>query len=322
MNFLEKSSFKDGVQYAWDATSLDLAQTCARKYYYSMIRGIKPKSESVHLLFGGLIATAHEHFYKYRAKGQSIEDALRTVVREALIDSWDHEAGHALVFEDAAKTRASLIRTIVWYVEQFAIETEDGIQTYHLQSGKPAVELSFALELSTNIVYCGHLDRVVSMADHLYVMDQKTTGGTVGTYYFNHFSPDNQMSGYAFAGQAVLHSPVRGVIIDAAQIAVNFTRFERGITTRSKDQLEEWHDGTMYFIEQFQALSKFAGEIESRWPMNPNSCLNYYSAGKEQASGKLSGCPFRILCQKSPKVRENYIQSDFVEHVWDPIERR
>ena len=316
MNIAEKASFKDGVQYAWDATSLDLAQTCARKYYYTMIRGIGPKEKSVHLIFGGLIAKAHEHFYKYRAEGQSIDDALRAVVREALVATWDRKAGHPIAFNDPAKTRAALIRTIVWYVEQFADESEDGLKTYQLQDGKPAVELSFALEFSDDIIYCGHLDRVVSMGDHLYVMDQKTTAGTVGTYYFNQFSPNNQMSGYAFAGQAVLHSPVRGVIIDAAQIAVNFTRFERGITTRSKDQLEEWHEGVLYFLSGFLDLSAYAGEEERNWPQNPNSCGHF---AKADGTG---GCPFRLLCQKSPKVREAYIKSDFVEHVWDPIKRR
>ncbi len=310
MNVSDKASFKNGVQFAWDATSLDLAQTCARKYYYTMIRGIRPKEKSVHLIFGGLCATAYEHFYKYRADGQSINDALRTVVRETLIASWDFKAGHAILFDDAAKTRVTLIRTIVWYVEQFAVETEDGLQTYHLKNGKPAVELSFALDLTPSIVYCGHLDRVVTMANHLYIMDQKTTGGTVGSFFFDLFSPDNQMSGYAFAGQAVLHSPVRGVIIDAAQITVNFTRFERGITTRSKDQLEEWVNGITRFISRFQEDSEYAGEEEQKWTQNPNAC-GYYA-----------GCEFRILCRKSPKVRENYIASDFVEHVWDPIKRR
>jgi len=306
----EKASFRDGVQYAWDGTSLDLAQTCARKYYYSMIRGIRPKEKSIHLIFGGFYATALEHFYKYRAEGQSIDDALRVVVREALVSSWDQKAGHAMIFDDAAKTRVTLIRTIVWYVEQFAVEAEDGLQTYHLQNGEPAVELSFALDFSPSIVYCGHLDRVVTMAEHLYITDQKTTGLTVGSYYFSMFSPNNQMSGYSFVGQAILHSPIRGVIIDAAQIAVNFTRFARGITTRTKDQLEEWFNGTVYFISQFQELSAYAKAEEQKWPMNPNSC-GYYT-----------GCEFRLLCQKSPKVRENYIASDYVEHIWDPIKRR
>jgi hypothetical protein len=118
------------------------------------------------------------------------------------------------------------------------------------------------------------------------------------------------MSGYAFAGKAILHTPISGVIIDAAQIAVNFTRFERGITTRTKAQLEEWFENTVAFIQGFQSLAEFAGTNELRWPMNPNSCGNY------------GGCQFRILCSRDPKVRENFIKSDFVEHSWDPISSR
>lgn len=305
-----KKSFENGIQTFWDATSLDLAQTCPRKYYYSMIRGIRPKESSVHLLFGGIYASALEHFYKYRALGQSIDEALRTIVREAMIDSWDTEKNLPKTFDDPKKTRVALIRTIIWYVEQFSNETEDGLRTYHLQDGKPAVELSFSLEFTDAIVYCGHLDRVVQMGDELYVMDQKTTGGTVGPYYFNSYSPSNQMSGYSFAGQVILRSPVRGVIIDAAQIAVNFTRFERGITSRSKDQLEEWYESTIQFISGFQQLTEAAEEQESKFPMNPTACGNY------------GGCPFRILCSRSPKVRENFIKSDFVSHSWDPATPR
>lgn len=306
----KKKSFENGIQVFWDATSLDLAQSCPRKYYYSMIRGIRPKEQSVHLLFGGIYASALEHFYKHRATGSSVNEALRLVVHEALISSWDEEKGVPKAFDDPKKTRAALIRTIIWYVEQFANETEDGLRTYHLQDGKPAVELSFSLELNEDIVYCGHLDRVVQMGEELYVMDQKTTGGTVGPYYFNGFSPSNQMSGYSFAGQVILKSPVRGVIIDAAQIAVNYTRFERGITSRSKDQLEEWYQATIQSISAFRRQVEIGPENEQAYPQNPTACGNY------------GGCSFRILCSRSPKVRENFIQSDFTSHNWDPATPR
>ena len=302
---MQKRSFKDGKQFAWDATSIELAQTCLRKYYYNMIRCVKPRHQSVHLLFGGIYASALQHFYLFRFSGDDIDTALSKVVRQALTDSWDFDAGHPKVFDDPKKTRSALIRTIVWYVEQFGIESEDGLQTYQLQSGKPAVELSFTVELTDDILLCGHLDRVVTMGDHLYVMDQKTTGGTVGTYYFNQFSPHNQMSGYSFAGQAVLRAPIRGVIIDAAQIAVNFTRFERGITTRSKDQLQEWRESALDTIDR----ARHASEVD-KWPMNAASCGNY------------GGCPFRPICSSAPQVRENYLKSDFVEHIWDPLVER
>lgn len=304
-NTARKRSFDNGVQIAWDATSLDLAQTCMRKYYYKLVRGIQPKTLSVHLLFGGIYASSLEYFYKVRAEGDDLETATLKTVRRALTESWDFDRGLPKIFDDTKKTRYSLIRTIVWYIEEFGRETEDGITTYHLENGQPAAELSFSLDLDDNIIYCGHLDRVVEMGGHKFVMDQKTTGGTVGPYYFTQFDINNQMSGYSMAGQAVLSTPIRGVIIDAAQVAINFTRFERGITKRSKQQIDEWLHDTVKLIHQFQHMSdaKF-------FPMNPNSCGNY------------GGCEFKSVCSASPSVRENYIKSDFIEHNWDPLEER
>jgi hypothetical protein len=303
--FNAKRSVENGVQFAWDSTSISLAQTCMRKYYYKMILGLQPKNTSVHLVFGGIYAACLEHFYLKRAEGMHHEDALRFVVRKAMTDSWDFDTGAPKIFDHKAKTRPNLIRTIVWYLEQFGKENEDGLVTHHLQSGKPAVELSFTIEANDDFVFCGHLDRVVGMSGRLYVADQKTTGGTVGTYFFNQFSPDNQMSLYSWAGKSVLASPVSGVIIDAAQIAVNFTRFERGITTRSVKQLDEWYEHTidsLYAINDLVRAGKF--------PMNPTACGNY------------GGCEFRNICSQAPSVRENYLKTGFMPHNWDPLEAR
>lgn len=311
---MSRKSFKDGVQFAFDSTSIELAQTCPRKYYYSMIRCIQPAEQSVHLLFGGIYASALELFYKERFQGASIEDALRSTITYAMRASWNHERGHALTFDDPKKTRISLIRTLIWYIEEFGHEDEDGLMTYQLANGQPAVELSFAFEITDDIMLTGHLDRVVRLGDDLYIMDQKTTGGTVGTYYFRHFDLNTQMSQYTFAGQAVLHAPVRGVIIDAAQIATNWSRFERGITTRTKAQLDEWLESTMETIYRTRHYTRDylsrESEPERAFPMNLSACRNY------------GGCPFAELCASSPQVRENYIKSDYTEKLWDPLEAR
>jgi hypothetical protein len=279
-----------------------------------MIRGLQPRHTSVHLLFGGLYATALEHFYKHRALGDDIDTALRKIIHEALIGSWDYTEDKKSIgpkdFDDPKKTRVNLIRTIVWYIEQFAEETEQGLSTYILQNGVPAVELSFTLEIADHIVYCGHLDRVSTMGGSNFVVDQKTTGGTVGPYYFKQFSPDNQMSGYSFAGRALLKTPIRGVIIDAAQIAVNFTRFERSITTRTQAQLDEWLENTLQTIDYMRGITARAEGEASGFPMNLASCGNY------------GGCPFRNICGVDPSIRENYIRAEFVEHNWDPLEAR
>lgn len=300
-----KRSFENGVQIAWDSTSIGLAETCLRKYYYSMIRGISPKNKSVHLIFGGLYASALESYYKLKADGLDHEKALNKVIGETMEASWDYEKNLPVEFDDNKKTRPNLIRTIVWYLDQFHDETEDGIRTYHLASGKPAVELSFTLEIDDDVLLCGHLDRVVHFGNDLYVMDQKTTGGTIGPYFFNQFKPNMQMSLYAWAGQTILSSPVRGVIIDGAQIATNFTRFERGFTTRTKSELNEWYESAIYHINAAREAT-----AKDKFPMNTSACGNY------------GGCPFRSVCSSAPGVRENYIKADFTDHNWDPLKAR
>lgn len=311
----QKKSFESGIQFAWDATSLELAQTCLKKYEYSMIKGIKPKNKSVHLIFGGHYAKALERFYKLRAEGYSIDKAQADVVHSALIDSWKHQydadgnripgTGVPETFEDAKKTRVALIRTIIWYIEEFGDETDAQHKTYIKADGTPAVELSFAFEISDNIVLTGHLDRVVQEGNRVMVMDQKTTGGTVGPYYFDQFKMSNQMSQYAFAGTSILSTPISGVIIDAAQIAVGWTRFERGFTPRSKGQIREWLEDTLYTIDNARHATG-----HGHFPRNRTACGNY------------GGCPFRPICSAPPNIRENIIKTDYTDHNWDPLEAR
>lgn len=296
-------SFQDGVQYVWDATSLTLADTCLRKYEYKMIHGWQHPNKSVHLIFGGLYATALEHFYKHVALGHTSQEALCLVVHEALINSWDAAAGAPIAFDHNAKTRENLIRTIVWYVDQFENES---ISVVHLKNGKPAVELSFTLPVDDGLLFAGHIDRLVEYTGDKYVMDQKTTGSTITTNYFNNFNPDIQMSMYTFAGRMIYDIPVRGVIIDAAQINVGFTRFERGFTFRSDGQLDEWYHESLATIRRAQGATR-AGFF----PKNTTACGNY------------GGCEFRAVCSRSPEARKHFLAGDFVKGpTWDPLDRR
>lgn len=298
-----KSFDSNGVQFAWDATSLECAQTCLRKYYYNILEGWQPKRTSVHLIFGALYATALEHYYLHVAKGMTPDEALREIVREALTNSYGKE------FDHSAKTRVNLIRSIIWYVEEFGDESDTAIKTLIKSNGEPAVEESFALEVADDLVLCGHLDRVVYLGEPdgpKFWMDQKTSGSTIGPYYFEQFNPHNQFSLYTFAGQMIFNEPIRGGFIDAAQIAVGFTRFERAQTTRTQDQLDEWYENSLYTID----LAKSATML-NKFPMNLSACGNY------------GGCPYRSVCSRSPSVRDNYLRADFVKQDgWDPIKAR
>lgn len=301
----KRLSFNEaGVQFAWDSTSIGYAQTCLRKYKYRIMDGWRSNGESHHLIFGKVFATALEHYYKFVALGHDWLDALEMVVAEALEDTYhDMPEGRApWASFDSAKNRENLIRTIVWYVDEFHAEEI----TVKMLNGVPLVEHSFALPVDNDLVFTGHLDRVVEYVGDTYVMDQKTTAQTISPYWFNQFKPNTQFSMYTFAGMMIWKMPVKGVIIDGAQVAVGFSKFSRSVSMRTEDELNEWYDDTMAHIEAAQRAT-----LNNHFPMNPASCGNY------------GGCEFRPVCSRSPSLRDNFLRGDFNKsEPWDPLERR
>ena len=299
-NFLEGTSF----QFAWDSSTLGALKECARKYFYTYVLGYKPKGASIHLEFGGHYAKSMEYFYRWRATGADFTEALRETVRQVMIDS------HGMADDHHLKNRQTLIRSIVWYFHTYKEDDESTTKVVHLANGKPAVELSFKMETGVTVrgvplLYCGHLDRLVEFNGDRFVIDQKTTGSTLGAYYFTQFNPDNQMSGYSLASRVVLNTPVQGVIIDAAQIAVGFTAFGRAITTRTEGQLEEW-------LTDFSDWTDLAARYAERghWPMNDKSCHKY------------GGCPFRDVCSHDASTRQAFLETRFEIKHWNPLEER
>lgn len=295
---------KFGLQFAWDSTSLKRAATCLRLYQYESIEGWQSPFKSVHLWFGGHYATALEHYYVHRAAGKDREEAIRLIVREALENTWDKEKAAPMRFDSAEKTRETLIRTIVWYFEQFV---DDNFSTYITSEGIPAVEHSFRLPVDNDLIFCGHIDRLaVDPMDELFVHDQKTTKSALSPQYFRNFDLDIQMSIYTFAGKMIYNVPVKGVIVDAAQVLVGSTRYDRSPTLRTDGHLNEWYDETMKTIEVARNAQK-----ENFFPRNTNACGNF------------GGCPFRHVCSRSPSLREPFLKADFVKgKIWNPLEQR
>lgn len=310
---------EDGVQWAWDATSLKRAWTCPRKYFYESICGWTSPYASIHLWFGRIYASSLESYHKLRAEGDDYDTALRKVVKETLIESWDHEldnegnripgTGAARTFSiNTTKSRETLIRSVIWYLEHFR---EDAYETYITAEGKAAVEFSFQLEVDNGVTLCGHNDRLcVSPENDLYIHDQKTTGQSLGPYYFKQFKPDDQFALYTFAGAAIYDTPIRGVVIDAAAIKVGFTQFGRHVVEFIDAELNEWYDETMLRIEEIQNYAR-KGLEETSFPRNKTACNNF------------GGCDFRDVCARPAFIRPAFLKGDFIkEDRWDPIQRR
>lgn len=310
----EGKSFRSGVQWAWDATSLKAASECPMKYSLSILnRYSKNEGKSADLIFGAHYATAIEHYYKLRiTSGLSHEDALLSVLREAFINTWEQPKegepgiGHPWTSAHPTKNRWSLFRSILWY---FFYYEEDGANDSRVAiiGGKPALELSFELSVEADISFCGHMDRVVvTDSNSLMVMDQKTTKSELNERYFAGYDLDIQMSMYPFVGRALYAVETTGVIIDAAQVLVGGTTFYRSPTYRTKGHLDEWYKETIDIIRKTQDYTS-----SGFFPRNTTAC-GYYG-----------GCPFKELCACTPSIREKFLRANYHRiDAWDPIKRR
>jgi hypothetical protein len=302
------SSLIPNLQIAWDSTSLGLLKECPYKYRLAILEGWQPRRISVHLTFGLHYHAALERYDHARFAGEGHEAATILAVRYALEATWDKELGRGWISDDKYKNRLTLVRTVVWYLEQFR---DDPIETVRLANGKPAVELSFRYEIGYEspsgepYLSCGHLDRMGTFQDQTYIIDRKTSKSIIDQSFFEKFSPDNQFSTYALAGSMVYSLPIQGIIVDGAQIAIGFSRFARGIVQRTPEQLAEWHRDLGMWLRTAEGYAK-AGH----WPQNEKSCGSY------------GGCQFRGVCAKSPSVRERWLKADFTKRIWDPLQVR
>jgi len=312
---LPQSPFLPGtrIQFAWDSTSLGYLKTCPRLYQYHMLEGWVPKDESIHLRFGQEYHAAIQDFETHRSTGLQFDDAVRETIRALLVRIEDFDPDPTTKAGQYKNPR-TLVQLVVDYLDEYR---EDGCETVILDNGKPGVELSFRFELDWGpvnteqpYILCGHLDRVVRFQDELFVLDHKTTTTTPSDYYFAGFSPNNQMTLYSFAGQVVLDTTIRGVIVEAAQICLEKpNKFVRQPTYRNDEVIDEWLNDLEYHLNAAEAYA-----AAGHWPMNDTACGNY------------GGCRFREVCSQPARVRDTVLRADFVqlpeELRWNPLRSR
>lgn len=302
----ELSPFFPGTQirWLWSASSIGLLKECAYKYYLSRVEGWTEKGERAHLDFGTFYHHAVETYDRAKIAGLDHETALFEAVLIALRDTWiDGKPWRLSKTLDASdnaslKCRENLIRTIVWYLDKYRHDTAKTL----VHDGKPLVEQHFQLDIGDGYALHGYLDKIVEFQGLPFVMDRKTTGKILSEYYFRRFDPDNQISLYTFAAQVIFKNPIKGVIIDAAQVAVGFSRFDRKIISKDQGLIDEW----LGDLREWLALARSYAE-RGVWPRNDKSC---------------TFCCFRHICTKSPGVRQKFLETEFEKTEWNPLTPR
>lgn len=311
------STLLPNLQLYWDSVSYNALDKCPRYYQFSIVLGYGGTTDggtNDHLVFGILWHAACEVYDHQRAEGVDHEAAVRHVVYCVLVNTWDYVHDRPWLSAEPNKTRRTLIRTLILYLDKYE---NDPLKTVIKSDGKPAVEVSFNFDLGEiidgfraptgeNYSLCGHLDKVADWNNDYWIVDKKSSGYELDEGYFKQFSPDNQMSIYNIAGQVVLHKPIAGMMIDAAQILVGGTRFRRKPIPREPEHLAEWL--TDFRIKMRENESYVAN---NHWPMRPKSC----------GFGRLQ-CVFRPVCTAEPIARQEMLDHFYERRTWDPLETR
>jgi hypothetical protein len=197
------------------------------------------------------------------------------------------------------KNRETLLRTVLEYMDS---QPQDGsLRPYRFPNGQDGLELQFAVPLPLTspdgdpYILRGYFDSFFQFGNEVAPRERKTTKAGLGKFYWDRYEPDVQVDTYDLVVHALfpeMHSP--GVLMEAAQTGVNFSKVERRFVTVPAGRREEWFNDLQYWISRAEADAR-----ANYFPKNTASC---------QTGG---GCPFRDVCRRSPDNRGLVLERAF-----------
>jgi hypothetical protein len=131
------------LQLYLDSTSLGDFKSCAQLYKYRIIDGYSSPYSSTDLFFGILFHSATEVYERSRASGIPHDESVIDALRHAVMATWDNEKKRPWTSDVTDKSRNTLLRTIVWYLDTFK---DENLKTVVFPNGDPAVEVSFRFD--------------------------------------------------------------------------------------------------------------------------------------------------------------------------------
>ena len=163
-----------------------------------------------------------------------------------------------------------------------------------------AIECGECGGLLEPIEYGGIFDGLVDFNGQIWVLEHKTTS-QLGSYYFNQFKPNNQVTGYIWAAEKLSGRKVQGAIINAIGVyKTGATKFERGMTARHAQDIIEWAENVRRVCNQIKRAEK------EGFSMSTGACTLY---------GMCEYHSVHVLSH--PLERQKRLEQDYMIDNWD-----
>lgn len=274
----------DDLSISIDNFALSQWLTCKRKFYWRIIEGLVPISpKGTARGFGAAFHEALAEWYKL----ETPETERESRANDAFYRVWDD---YGLGGGDAMRSTKVFEQVFRQYRAKWQPEWFEPLHT----------EVGFALPLTHNIIYQGRMDLLATdkASGKLVIVDHKTALRKPSQAQIE--VKTRQISGYIWAAQQLSD---QGVMCNSA--IVNYIilttqpQFERVLSTRTSEQIDEWQDATIRIINEIRN----ACTIEDCY-CNQESCSIYGS------------CDYLELCNTPKNLRQELIKHKFESKPW------
>lgn len=269
-------------------SALKTFNTCERKFQLErLLEGASTREDTSHTVFG-------------KAFGVFISSYLLTQDQDlSIYKAW---LEYYPVVEDDAKTEETMILACLASVSSLELLLEDyEVATFNF---KPAVELSFRLEVDENCYFVGYVDLVLrsKITGRMAILEVKTTG-----LAFFDLSPIFQNSGQAL-GYSICLDQIVGeaqsnyeVIYLVAQVnKKTFGSVKVQVLNFAKTLADRFN----WFIALKMDADRLASMLEAQvFPMRGDSCLQFMRA-----------CPQFNTCQLHSLDRIRELEVDEIDY--------
>lgn len=294
-----------------DNFALTMFQTCPAKYQLRIMEHWTSRRKSAALGFGGALHEGLAAWYKTGDKIKSLQAIDEAWPAGLPVDDWRTKEKCLQVMVDYIKQWPKESFEVIGYPEVPMIENTFTLETgiYLRCQACLAVDVSDVWDESCSnceipkekIEYGGIFDGLVNFGTQAFVFEHKTTS-MMGDYYFNQFRPNNQITGYIWAGRQLSGQPVTGAIINAIGIyRVGATKFRREITTRTDDDIKHW-------LLNVHATCEMIKDAERKqfFPWHTGSCTMY---------GKCEFHDVHVL--GTEREQKMWLDQQFMKKPWD-----
>lgn len=248
------SELNPQLRRVWSASTLDALLKDPLSYKWQYVDGYRAE-RGLPMAWGIAWHEARATYITSRLRGHDRDTAIQEAAAVALREAEKFEVQELASESNLDRKKRNvrtLLRTIVWFDAEFG---EGDIYEPVMLDDRPAVEIPFALPIvdpdtgkplktreGEDYLLTGVLDQIARDDEgKLWTFELKNTTSTPGSYYFRRYDPSTQLNTYALVSSIILpNDPLDGVIIEAAQNAVGFTRFERYLVHRTPSQNDQW----------------------------------------------------------------------------------